>query len=703
VDLSKEKVKHPLLALEHKVVLAFFILFGLIAIPFTVFKSVQKPSTGGLHIAEEEPHDNLQLSTFDPTFYGKKTAIPHTDNEIIVRYVSSIKIITSIDQDTSSFKVSDITDGLPQEAIDNLKQTKVQSIEKVIKNTNTSRGAASTYISNIYKLTFPQGTNLADVMNSICDDGNVEMYCEPNYKFSLATQPPENTSFVPSKVSSTGSSSVGKIALIDAPLPENYNAIAQKLGMPSISEAQIMSGAEPPRTDLYVGHSLAAALELYSVDSNTKIIYAGACGDVCSSNSIANAIVLAADNGAKVIYIGIKGDFPQDIVPQSVLSAVGYAQSKGIGVIIPDSNQSLTINSSRNKDLTLVKRLIKLLSPTKAFAEPPPPLTCSGCATTTPLGNNTNSMNAMIGGFLGGQSPNPGQLTTLQDFLNGVSSNPNLTTDERNAIGSISNAVNAVQSAQQVLNNVQNSQLPATDRDREAAETALQTALNSINNAAERASRVFENNEKMQGGNLDLSKLFEQALSQQGNQTSPKPPEDPIANKSGADQKSQPSSQQTTFGGSKPGAYSVPAVPGVYPNATTVFVAPANAIHYNGNSAAANAYGGPGTPSGPAPGYGDTGGPGTYTLPIGDPGNFVQNGQYNIFDAAGNVVGLYNSLAGTPYGNASSGAPAQGGGSGIWTGGVFTPSGGSGGDGGGGHISPDFGAGGHEGPADEPL
>ncbi len=485
---TEHKKHYPFLDIEHKISLLVFALLAIVGISLTFFIN---NSTKRI-LFTTESSNSLQISSFNPSYFGQKLSVPHTDNEMIVRYRPTVDIQAG-SQGSSSFKPSDITGGIPQEAIDALKQIGVTSMEKVIKNASTTSTAAQTYISNIYKLTLSPGADLTAAMQAVCTDSSIEMYCEPNYKLSLATQPSSAGVGQLSTVATTGDPRGGKIALVDAPLPVGYNAAAQAMGMPSISQSQVMSGAEAPRTDQYLGHSLAIAIELFSVDSITPIIYAGACGDLCSNSDIANAIVYSSDNGAKVIYLGISGNFPQGVEPLSINSAVSYAKSKGAAVVIANINSSLTSYASQHKKLSLLEKFFSLLAPHKAFADPPAPptSTCGNCSGTAPTaGSVANSLNTLANSFNSGTITNATQVQAYMAIYNANAG-----------------TLNQSNGGQQALTMLNASGAKAIEAEKTFQETqggglfALNQALQNFSNDAEKANTALQQNLQAKGDN----------------------------------------------------------------------------------------------------------------------------------------------------------------------------------------------------------
>ncbi len=377
-ELAKVTKKTALLDIEHKIGLAVFILIGIIGIPLTLANSSKNnPNT---HVKTAQvAHPALQVGYFDPSIYKAESDVDHAPGEIIVRYYNNVKIQTrgGVNQDTSPFQIDDITSSTPSDVVNNLKKVSISSIEKVFPNTNPNTNSAKTFISNVYKVKLAHETNIAGVMQTLCGNSQITIYCEPNYTFSLAIpsgtpqkiaayRAPPNTL----RTNTANNAHRAKVALIDSPLPTNYAQLAGNIGLPSISQEQILPGGESPRTDTLTNHALQAAGEINQTNPNTEVIFSGACGDTCANDSIAKGIVYAADNNASVIYIGATGSFPKGIEPLSIISAADYALSRGVRVVATTGNAPQNKIKSAKSSFNFVTKLFSVLNIVRsAFAQ----------------------------------------------------------------------------------------------------------------------------------------------------------------------------------------------------------------------------------------------------------------------------------------------------------------------------------------------
>ncbi|HVZ12361.1 MAG TPA: hypothetical protein VG965_05000 [Patescibacteria group bacterium] len=482
------------LDLEHKIGIAVFVLLTLVAIPVTVV-SVKKTQDDRSHAAE--PQNNLQLGYFDPSYFGVMSSVAHVDNEVLVRYNNSvnIKTRTGVNPSTDTFQVADITGGLPNNTLNNLKSLSVASIESAYKEPtaqNTQWG--KTYISNTYRVKLNQGQDLVAAMNKLCSDGKVTMYCEPNYKFTPATNPNGGqTSPTSGKVLAATTTNQSRpsalIAIVDTPLPVNYNDIANAFGF-SISNSQIQPAIEGTRDDNYKYHAIFAAAAGYATNPGVKYIFEGACGTTCSNSSLAQGIIDAVNKNAKVIYIGEANTFPKGVVPMSIASAVGYAVANGAKVVAPIVNPSspTSMNSLPNTT-SFIDKVLTFAHKITGF---PPIAAAQGLLQPVPS-SVQNSINTYA----------PKSSSQLQNALSqyatgntgaGIAqNNPNtilISPQDTGIITQLVKAVNPNASAQDVQNLIKNSQT-ADANGRIDASTILQEAsqLSSASNGTNTSNK----------------------------------------------------------------------------------------------------------------------------------------------------------------------------------------------------------------------
>ncbi len=319
---EEHKKHHPLFEKSHKIGILVFLLFFVLGIPLTVVAAKNSPylNSTGVEVAG----NTLQMEAFNPTISGLRAKLPHVDGQALVRYTNAVTIKTT-GGNTSPFTPDDIISGLPPTYLQSLKSIPVSSIERIGPAVVSGATEANKYIANTYLVSFPTDKDLTKVLDTLCSDGSITMYCEPNYKFSIVQ------AFSPDVIQTQSPSGLKNITfgIVGAPLPSDYSSIASSLNLPMISQNQIMPDTEEGSSS----NSLETASYIHAALPDSKFLYAGACGSDCAISSISHGIIFSVDKGANMVYLSERAPFPQGIEPYSLKSAIYYALTKKVGVI----------------------------------------------------------------------------------------------------------------------------------------------------------------------------------------------------------------------------------------------------------------------------------------------------------------------------------------------------------------------------------
>ena len=106
--LFTHKKYTPNLEIEHKIGIFVFIFLGILAIPLTIYGNKSSINTFSSVTRDSQP--NMQIASFNPTLFGKKSEVAHIPGEIIVKFHNSVEIKTrpQVNQDARAFRISDI-------------------------------------------------------------------------------------------------------------------------------------------------------------------------------------------------------------------------------------------------------------------------------------------------------------------------------------------------------------------------------------------------------------------------------------------------------------------------------------------------------------------------------------------------------------------------------------------------------------------